>query len=431
MAAVFPGKITTLARIAAASAIVAVAAILCESFPFPVAAQTVSGQDEGTVSVTAYGADPTGSRDSTQAFVQAISSGKSIFVPPGHYAISNYDTLVLNHPNQVLFGAGRDASTLDYNGPCQQGVHAGSYSAVTLTRPGDVVRNLAITSRTAEKCILIGIRMASNHGLVDNVAVSQMWHVGIGVQGNHNSVLDSDIEYDHTGIYVGGDHQLVRGNYVSNHWSTSGEPHPWTPQSLYWDGIMSDGLTNSIIDSNTVEDNGQSGIYTGGKPFPSYGNVISFNIVRHNRNEGIDQGISGTVDHNSNYIGHLVIVGNTSIDNFRRDIWLSEVDGAVIADNNAEHTANYSGWWARAVRKPYDTPIPCQVWEVTTSSKSDNIIFVDNVCSQADSAYPAVLFDTSRGSVLGRNTIRGERRISPDVDHNSNIILPDSDSREQ
>ncbi len=424
--ALFGATSKHLLRAACAAAAIVSAASLCGPGAVTAAAQTPGGSNGGgVVSVAAYGADPTGSRDSTQAFAQAVASGNSVYVPPGNYIISDYDKIVLNRPMQALIGAGARASILDYTGPCDADVIA-TDSVVRLAQPEEVVRDLGITSHRAQKCIVIGIQMISNHGLVDNVAVSQMWHRGIAVHGNYNSVLNSDIEYNRVGIFLGGSHQLARGNYISNHWSESPAPRLWTNQSAYWDGIMAEGLTDSVIDGNTVEDNGQSGIYTGGNHSVSNGNIISYNVVRHNRNEGIDQGVLGVPNPSSNYVGHLIIVGNTTEDNFRRDIWLNQVDGAVVVNNHAAYTGDATRWWAHDIRTPDDESLPCAVWETTAASKSDNVIFENNVCDQEDPQFPALVFNPGRGrnNVLGDNLVHGERRVSPNVDRSTNVIFP-------
>ncbi len=51
-------------------------------------------QPANTVSVTSYGADPTGVNDSTTAFNQAItaanSAGEAVWIPPGTFLVSSH-----------------------------------------------------------------------------------------------------------------------------------------------------------------------------------------------------------------------------------------------------------------------------------------------------------------------------------------------------
>lgn len=394
------------------------------------APQTASGP---TVSVTSYGADPSGSRDSTQAFVNAIKTGRSVYVPAGIYQIDNHDLLVLTAPGQKLFGDGRTGSVLNYMGPCASDIQA-YFSVITLQGPYETISDLEITSRLSTKCRMTGIRLNSTHGLVDDVAVTEMWHHGIYLKGSYNTVLDSDMEYDYYGIAGDHcDHQLVRANYVSNHYSTSGEQRPWTQKSMYWDGIAFEGLTNSIIDDNIVEDNGQSGIYEGGNHSVSYGNVIVDNIVRHNRNEGIDQGVTGVSNPGTNYVGHLVISGNTTVDNWRHDIWLNEIDGAVVAWNNAAKTTDYPKWWSGDIGGPGFTPDVCAVMHVVPASVVRNVIFVDNTCSQYNQSRRALDFETGSGTgnILQNNEIIGPTFLGPMATRPGNAISTEPPSSQQ
>jgi len=382
--------------------------------------------DASMTNVMSFGADPSGSRDSTDAFIQALGSGNFIFVPPGNYKITRWDALLMTRPNQAIYGAGRTASVLEYVGSCQESVE-GSHSVLTLQGSWEMVHDLGVTSRTRNKCIVTGVKMNGDHGLVYNIAVSQMWHSGIGIHGSYNSVLYCDLQYNHFGMALTGDHQVVRGNYISNHWSSSDEPRPWTKKSDYWDGIAADALTYSVIDSNTVEDNGQSGIYSGGDPTPSIGNVITFNTVRHNRNEGIDQGVAGQVNRATNFVGDLVIVGNTSVDNFRRNIWLNQVEGAVVVNNQAAYTADFGRWWANDPHRAGDTPVPCQIWETDGRNINNNIVFQNNTCHQIDPSIPGLIFNPGgggAGNILGRNNVQGEIQVNGRLDPTTNVVLP-------
>jgi hypothetical protein len=404
------------------------AALAVVLFPLVVLCQAQGSSTSGQssmINVTALGADPSGQRDSTAAFVQALATGKMVYVPTGRYKITNHDTLVLTHPGQMIFGDGPKDSVLDYTGNCQTDMQ-GNFAVLILHGSHQLVRSLGITSPPDRKCIMVGLMLASDHGLAQDVAVSQMWHEGVSLGWKYNSLLDSDIEYNRFGVALSGDHLLVRGNYISNHYSISKEPRPWTKASMYWDGIAGEALTNSVIDSNTVEDNGQSGIYTGGNNSVSSGNVITNNTVRHNRNEGIDQGVTGKVVPGSNSLSRLVIANNTSVDNFRRDIWVNEVEQAVVAFNVAEHSAGSQNWWAHDVRVRQDWPVPCQIWAASDKGSVNSVVFVGNTCTQANSAFPALWVNPGAGTdnVIGHNNVQGQRTITPNANRTLNTILP-------
>lgn len=62
-------------------------------------------------SVQTFGAKGDGTTDDTAAFVAAIATGKSLFVPEGTYIVDT-DSLVLNTNGQTLFGAGQALSII-------------------------------------------------------------------------------------------------------------------------------------------------------------------------------------------------------------------------------------------------------------------------------------------------------------------------------
>jgi hypothetical protein len=64
------------------------------------------------VSVTAYGADPSGVHDSTAAILQAIATGNNVYFPPGTYIISANLPLLAN---QVVRGAGKNLTIIKFN----------------------------------------------------------------------------------------------------------------------------------------------------------------------------------------------------------------------------------------------------------------------------------------------------------------------------
>lgn len=75
---------------------------------------------------------------------------------------------------------------------------------------------------------------------------------------------------------------------------------------------MPEAMTHAPIDSNTLEDNGQSEVDAGGNNSVSSNNVIHQQHIRHNRNNGINHGVTGKVVSGANYVGMLSIVGNAS-----------------------------------------------------------------------------------------------------------------------
>ena len=64
-----------------------------------------------TVSVLDFGADSTGTTDSTTAFNNAIATGKRVYVPNGTYSVSNIAVV----DNMVIEGESRAATILTVN----------------------------------------------------------------------------------------------------------------------------------------------------------------------------------------------------------------------------------------------------------------------------------------------------------------------------
>jgi hypothetical protein len=69
-------------------------------------------QPAGSVAVTAFGADPTGTRDSTAAFQAAVTAAKTVWIPPGTFRITGH--LVVD--GVTLQGAGPWYSVLTGDG---------------------------------------------------------------------------------------------------------------------------------------------------------------------------------------------------------------------------------------------------------------------------------------------------------------------------
>ena len=67
-----------------------------------------------SVSVTDFGADPTGAADSTTAFNNALGTGKNVYVPDGKYVITSAIQMITD--GQSLFGSGTYTCELEWQG---------------------------------------------------------------------------------------------------------------------------------------------------------------------------------------------------------------------------------------------------------------------------------------------------------------------------
>jgi hypothetical protein len=92
----------------------------------------------------------------------------------------------------------------------------------------------------------------------------------------------------------------------------------------------------------TCDDNGQSGIYCGGNGSLSYGNLFQGNKTRLNWNRGIDMGVSGVVDTESNAVMFNRYICNESIDNRESQLWYYNNIGSLSLGNRAYITSAYA-----------------------------------------------------------------------------------------
>lgn len=79
--------------------------------------------------VTLYGADPTGSADSTTAIQAALTDAQAVYLPPGAYKITSALTL---QTGQILAGAGMNVTTVTQNTTNTNGITGTDVAQVTL-----------------------------------------------------------------------------------------------------------------------------------------------------------------------------------------------------------------------------------------------------------------------------------------------------------
>ncbi len=185
-----------------------------------------------------------------------------IFIPAGNYTFTSPIVLA---SNVELYGAGEYLSTLNYEG--SSGTTAITAKGVTtkvkihdlqvIGRPETIGVPPSYNSNFA-------ISIAGTFSTLDKVHVAHFWGYGgmVNVQGSYNAVSNSDLQYGTFCLGLTGSHQTAKHNYLSNHYSAASRYE--APAVHYWDGIASEGLSYALIEGNTVEDNGQSGIYEGG-----------------------------------------------------------------------------------------------------------------------------------------------------------------------
>ncbi len=261
-----------------------------------------------------------------------------IFVPVGNYT---FTTPIVLASNVELYGAGEYLSTINYEGSA--GTTAIAAKAPTTNvkiHDLQVIGKPETIGTPASYNSNFAISIAGTYSTIDKVHVAHFWGYGgmVNVQGSHNTISNSDLQYGTFCLGLSGSHQTAKHNYLSNHYSAASKYE--LPAVHYWDGIASEGLSYALIEDNTVEDNGQSGIYEGGNGSVSEFNKIIHNVVKSNWNRGIDSGVTGHVSAR-NGINSLTIIGNHAIDNLENNIWVICVQKATISSNYTEYTSDY------------------------------------------------------------------------------------------
>ena len=284
----------------------------------------------------AAGAD-VGAKVNTLVKVCAGASCR-ILIPAGTYT---YSTPIVLASNVELFGAGKQLTSLIYKGsPGTTAILAGSSTANVNLHDFQLDGTKEVVGAAASYNKSFGIFLMGSNSVIDKVHVGHFWGYGAGitVRGSHNTVSNSDVQYSTYGIGLDGDQQTIKNNFVSNHYSMASAAE--RPAVHYWDGIAAEGLSYSRIEGNTVEDNGQSGIYQGGNGSLSHDNEIVGNIVRKNWNRGLDNGVTGDVSA-ANGISSLTVSNNHVVDNLEDNIWLICVRHATVTGNYSEYTSGY------------------------------------------------------------------------------------------
>jgi hypothetical protein len=300
-----------------------------------------------SVVVTAgpYRAVCDGKTDDTASIQAALKSGsKSVRIPSG---VTCAFTGQLNVPAGVEFyGGGKGSSTLRYTGT---GNPSGTYAAITAQSNASIhdlqVKGPIETPGKPDSYVNAGgisVAAGASEVKIDKVAVSHFWKYScVGVQGSRVTVSNSDLEYCHFGISATGNNHKILNNYLNNHFVDLPILFPWRPTSPYWGGFLSEGLSNTLVQGNTAEKNGQGGFYTGGNGSASFNNSFIGNHANDNWEKGFDHGVTGEVT-STNYIKQLTLSQNTATDNLETNFWSICNQGATITGNTSTYTADYA-----------------------------------------------------------------------------------------
>jgi len=197
----------------------------------------------GAVSVTEFGADPTGGLPSLEAFEAAIAQGKRqqrpVWIPPGDYRIEGH----LSVDDVALIGAGPWWSVL--GGP---GVGVFGQPAVTGGSRDVILRDFAIIGEVMDRvdeAPLNGVGGAFNQSLISNLFI-QHTKAGLWLDGPFDGLMVTDLRI-----------------------------LDQTADAVNFHG----GVTGSVVQNTFVRGTGDDGLAMWSHPTPNSGNVFRNNTV--------------------------------------------------------------------------------------------------------------------------------------------------------
>ncbi|MBB5869297.1 hypothetical protein F4553_002676 [Allocatelliglobosispora scoriae] len=203
-----------------------------------------AAQPAGSVSITDFGADPTGKADSGAAIEAAIAAakGKVVWLPPGTFQVTKH--IIVDRV--TLRGAGMWHTTLHGDGV---GIY-GKYVA-----DGGPSRNVHLSGFT----ILGEVTERDDADQVNGVG---------GALGGGSVVEGLWIQHTKVGLWLDGpfDGLTVRGNRILDQTA---------------DGLnLHRGITNTVVEHNLVRNVGDDGLAMWSDEFPDTGNVFRFNTIQ-------------------------------------------------------------------------------------------------------------------------------------------------------
>ncbi|AHH97105.1 discoidin domain-containing protein [Kutzneria albida] len=201
------------------------------------------GQPAGSLSVTSYGADPSGAADSGQAITNAVNAasaqGKVLYIPPGTYTVNQH--IIVN--NVTVQGAGQWYSVL-------HGLGVGVYGNYAPNPSGNVkLSDFAIMGETVER----------NDG-------DQVNAIG-GALGGGSVVADIWMQHTKCGLWLDGpfDGLTVRDNRILD---------------MTADGLnLHNGISHVTVTNNFLRNLGDDGLAMWSEQNADHDNTFSFNTV--------------------------------------------------------------------------------------------------------------------------------------------------------
>lgn len=368
-------------------------------------------------------------------FAYAVSNNiKAVILPKGTYTLASQWN-VTNLSNLMIVGYGATIN-FTYNADATKGGVIAWYinSSSHLVIEGIKI-NIVNSSLTKQ---YTGIQISNSHHIyLRNIDVQNAGWVGISIydsvigQSYRITIDHCNIEYCNYGLLSTGDFVHIKnGTYISNHWSKSEEATaqgnfpiwkgstsnpPSSTESRWFDGITMKG-NFWIIQDTIIEDNGQSGIYSGAC---THG-VIKGCTIKDNWNKGIDLGASKTNGISS--IRHISIEGeNTIQDNKTGQVHLYKTDyckvfgnSISVLDRSYEDVAYDDPSTTTVEKHPYIQPAIILNADCVGNAISNNTVI------QNYNTVAAIFINSSGTKSTGNLVI--DNKISANVKYNINYI---------
>ena len=201
-------------------------------------------QPTGSLSVTTFGADPTGVRDSSSAFRQALAAGAAqghaVWIPSGTFQVNKH---LIVASNTTLTGAGEWYSVLTGDG-------IGIY--------GNTAPNPSSNVSLSYFAIEGTVDMRDDAAQVNGIG---------GAMGGGSAISNLWIEHTKVGIWLDGPFDGLTIDHIRIDDTTA-------------DGInLHDGITNATVTDNFIRNTGDDGIAAWSENDADTDDVISFNTV--------------------------------------------------------------------------------------------------------------------------------------------------------
>jgi parallel beta-helix repeat protein len=282
----------------------------------------------GVANVLDYGADRSGVNNSTNAFLNAIATGKEVYAPYGTYLLT--PDLIKIASKRVLFGDGYDTELKQADGTSGTLIQSAATSNAS-PAIGITIRNLRVNgnrdNQDLESQFGIGLHY-TRKAMLDGVYVHDTVRTAIYIAGSKARVVNCEV-WD---IGLSGGSVVGMAGIVGDHNSSASDaPYDWIVANNRIDGVLEHGIKlyqgcdRSVIHGNVVNDTGWTGIH----PWEGDDVVVSSNTIVDTYHDGILVWGDGTTNRGAVVTGNTVVGSETQF-----GIHVTACDDATVTGNS-------------------------------------------------------------------------------------------------